>query len=142
MSVYGNGPWKEGRATAVSLCYIGLTPAQLAIVTANHFRVGIRATLVSREANTELAGRNWDVVLPEQVADAGTLVADVTGLRERMEAACRSGSWTIWRLDGEAVNSLGAQGHAALLDWLGQEHARIWCAPIHDISQFRTSTKE
>jgi hypothetical protein len=130
--MFGHGPWKEGRATAVSLCYVGLTPAQLAIVTANHFRVGIRATVA-------LAGRNWDVVLPEQVADTGTLVTDVTGLRKRIEAACRDSRWTIWRLDGEAVDALGAEGHAAILNWLGQEHARIWCAPIRDIQKFRDS---
>jgi hypothetical protein len=137
MGTFGNGPWKEGRATAVSLCYVNLTPAQLAFVTANHFRVGIRATVASNTTIDELAKRNWDLVLPGDVAATGTLVTDVTGLRESIEAACRSDGWTIWRLDAKAVEELGATGHAALLNWLGQEHARVWCAPIRDIQRFQ-----
>lgn len=137
MGAFGNGPWKEGRATAVSLCYVGLTSAQLESVTRNHFSVGIRATVVGTltpEMRQTLTAKNWDLAVAEP---HGALCAEEAGLRARIEAACRDPAWTVWRLDGEVLDALGEAGHAALLNWLGQEHARIWCAPVRDIQDYR-----
>jgi hypothetical protein len=134
--MFGNGPWKEGRQVAVSLCYVAPTPAQLEFVAANHARVGIRATVVNGPAGEllqTLAGRNWDLTTAEP---AGMVSAEAAGLRERVEKACTGNDWTIWRLDGAVLTALGAEAHGALLNWLGQEHARVWCAPVRDIQKF------
>lgn len=133
MGSFGSGPWKEGRATAVSLCYVGLSAAQLEFVTRNHFSVGIRATVVGAlpaELRQTLTQRNWDLAAAEP---PGMLCAD----RIHVEAACTKPAWTIWRLDSEVLDALGDAGHAGLLNWLGQEHARAWCAPVRDIQAYR-----
>lgn len=191
---YGCGPWKEGRAFAISLCYLEPTPAQLAAVAANHARVGIRATVACRTAHDGLrvlVERNWDLAMladkppdtaralaaldgrpargyvrgsaTDAAAPAGSLyvIGDTPGLipavrvsgdetlpsqlapldpaslRARIEAERASGAWSIWRVDAATLDAWGDAGHLALLRWLGEEHARIWCAPVRDIERFR-----
>lgn len=57
--------WKEGGQGAVSLVYLGLEPPAWDWVLAHHAAVGIRASLVCREADARLSlpvSRNWDLM--------------------------------------------------------------------------------
>ncbi|MEX0652609.1 MAG: hypothetical protein WD534_02560 [Phycisphaeraceae bacterium] len=58
---------------------------------------------------------------------------DVTALMAEIDAVVAGGQWAVWRFDAATVKALGEQAHARLLRWLGDHHARIWCAPIRDI---------
>lgn len=59
-----NGPWKEGRICALSLCYIDPAESQLGWVLPNHAGVGIRATLALSAGGDPppvALERNWDL---------------------------------------------------------------------------------
>ncbi len=73
-----------------------------------------------------LAGRQR--VLPSHRLPTGQEAA-----RQAIEAVVERQAWAIWRIDAAVLADLGRPGHAAVLRWLGDEHARIWCAPIRDI---------
>jgi hypothetical protein len=42
--------------------------------------------------------------------------------------------WAIWLVDAHRLDCLEAAQHQRLLHWLGEHHARIWCAPIRDVA--------
>jgi hypothetical protein len=66
--------------------------------------------------------------LPSQPAN------DVAELRATIESDAGSGAWRIWRMDEATLEAIGPADHRALLQWLGENHARIWCAPAADIA--------
>lgn len=84
---FGHGPWKEGRAKAISLCYVDLTPAQCGIVATNHARVGIRGTLALRDAREglrPLVERNWDLAVMDTLPPYVTAeLAELDGRHKR-----------------------------------------------------------
>ncbi len=189
------GRWKEGRAGAASLCYLGLAPSSLAEVARHHAAVGIRATVACLSGVSGLdvlVERNWDLalwrtpvdpLLPARLTsldgrtergwvdppseppadatgclyrvsmDAGsvptpapslasmlpsrTLPAEVEAAQEAIERIVAEEGWAIWRIGEEQLARLGSEGHARLLSWLGDHHARIWCAPVRDIATWR-----
>ncbi len=55
-----------------------------------------------------------------------------------IEAAMSQHHWGIWRIDAAGLDALTLRTHANLLRWLGDHHARIWCAPIFDIHRWLT----
>lgn len=63
-----NGPWKEGRLGAVSLCYCDPAPEALSWIIEHHRAVGIRATLALTTVDALsahlplLVERNWDLI--------------------------------------------------------------------------------
>jgi len=135
---FGNGPWKGGRLCAASLCYRGLDAAQLQMIAANHAAVGIRGTLLATvdEGLEPFRQRNWDVRLNTEALEgpaARHAVPDV----KLIEGTLATHEWTVWLLDGDKLDALGADGHAAILRWLGDYHDRVWCAPVRDIAAFR-----
>lgn len=98
MPTYGDGPWKEGRAGAASLCYLNPSGPHLAALADMHARVGIRATLATAtpgDLGPELVKRNWDLALPSPDADA--------------EVAAR-----LFALDGRPVRGVVCPGAAPL----------------------------
>jgi len=137
------GPWKEGRLCAATLLYINPTETQMAWVAANHQAVGIRATVVGAPDAfaSELRARNWD--LREQPPEPGTAApakrSGVTAdrVREHVAADKATGAWSAWEWDRDRLDTLGAEAHASLLRWLGEEHARVWCAPLRDIADWK-----
>lgn len=193
MAQFGDGVWKEGRAGAASLVYVGLSDAQLAQVTEHHAAVYIRATLACAtvsEQLTPLVQRNWDLAMrgdraDEQLAsdmrkldgrdvhgviEVGDRNASATflyrvgnapetirtpqpaldralgsfGLPTDLDQAKRAidvpvfaGEWAIWRIDAAIFDALTADAHKRLLQWLGDDHGRIWCAPVRDIATWR-----
>ena len=62
------------------------------------------------------------------------VVGEFEELQAAMEATAVAGGWGLWRFDSSALDGLGTEGHRRLLSWLGDNHARIWCAPVRDIS--------
>ncbi len=75
MKQFGNGPWKEGRAGAASLCYLGLSPEQIEVAAKHHAAVGIRATIACAGADAalaELARCNWDLAVAAHADTAAT----------------------------------------------------------------------
>ena len=138
MANFGNGPWKEGRQGAASLCYRDISAATLTWVLAHHAAVGIRATLVGC-SDEDLAAtarqRNWDLA-EHAPADVQRADADARVLRQRIDGVASAGDWAVWLLEEATLTQMGEAGHADLLRWLGDEHARIWCAPVKDISAF------
>ena len=141
MAQYGDGPWKEGRHGAASLCYDGVDAAALAWVVAHHARVGIRATLITRsneEPPAILAGRNWD--LAGELIDGQHAPHGAAAAQAAIDAVAESGGWGIWRIDAVTLASWGVSGHSGLLSWLGSKHAYIWCAPVRDIAAWRATS--
>ncbi|MCC5829794.1 MAG: hypothetical protein JJU36_10150 [Phycisphaeraceae bacterium] len=195
MPQFGDGPWKEGRAGAASLCYRRLPAPRLERIAAHHAAVGIRATVACDRVSPplrELAARHWDlarvasadgepiiealmeidgrtergVVLDAAQGsmagegDAATIayriepttgtiepsghlpdplpamiaLSDPAALKKAMDAVVEQGLWAIWLIDDAVLDAMGLEAHAALLQWLGRHHGRIWCAPVHDIA--------
>lgn len=50
-----------------------------------------------------------------------------------IESVVQQQAWAIWHCDGTQLAALGRESHRQLLSWLGDHHARIWCAPVFDI---------
>lgn len=69
--------------------------------------------------------------LPSLMASGG-----IDELQAAMEATAAAGAWGIWRFNQNALDKLGEKEHQQLLSWLGDNHARIWCAPVRDISRW------
>ncbi len=138
------GPWKEGRLCAASLLYLNPRPDQAAWIAEHHAAVGIRASIQGAPPaiSETLALRNWDL------RDPGTALPkksdpnlpqprtehDPATIQTLIAAAKPTGEWLIWEFTPETLDHLGPAGHKALLQWLGDEHARVWCAPIKDIA--------
>lgn len=61
----------------------------------------------------------------------------VDALIDGIEAVVLAGAWAIWRIDGPRLGAWSDAELDRLLSWLGQHHARIWCAPIRDIATWR-----
>jgi hypothetical protein len=146
MAQFGDGPWKEGRAGAASLCYVGLDEGRLAGVAERHGGVGIRATVVVADAASadpllrELAERNWDIAhgsLPETLPLTAA-PHDADELMRGIEAVVGRADWAVWRIDAAALDALGDAGHERLMRWLGEHHGRIWCAPVRDVAEWRS----
>lgn len=185
------GPWKEGRAGGASLCYVLPTLEQSVWIDAHHARVGIRATVVARGDEPQLAEwarRKWDLALGadasaaphlhtlDQRSDRGYVLTDgaripptappaayvvdacigsiahpgasgplptlsaepdVTAMQDSIETVVATAGWAIWRITPDHLDAWGSAGHRRLLSWLGDHHARIWCAPVRDIAAFR-----
>jgi len=149
------GPWKEGRVAAASLCYAAPRSDQLDLIAANHAAVGIRATLESgaNEVPALFAERNWHLATakaagvgegsmsPPGVPLPSPLICRVAPSDGRqiiasIEETVPSGLWTIWRIEPAVLDEMGPHGHATLLKRLGDQHARIWCAPVRDIAEW------
>jgi hypothetical protein len=60
-----------------------------------------------------------------------------SAMRKAIDDVVERGQWAIWRLDADAVERMTPAGHARLLQWLGDHHMRIWCAPIRDIGTWQ-----
>lgn len=53
-----------------------------------------------------------------------------------IETVVAQQAWAIWYCDGPQLAALRKEAHRQLLSWLGDHHARIWCAPIRDIANW------
>ena len=53
-----------------------------------------------------------------------------------IHAVVNAGHWLILRIDDKHLSEFGEATHRKLLRRLGDEHARIWCAPIRDIATY------
>lgn len=65
--------------------------------------------------------------LPDQLQEAKDAI---TGIVD-------SGQWIIWLVDAATLDRMGTTQHHQLMQWLGDHHARIWCAPIRDIANWK-----
>jgi hypothetical protein len=138
---FGSGPWKEGRAGAASLFYADPAPADLAWVAANHAAVYIRASVAGADStwSEALAARKWDLhpagTCPARIPlrDAGS---DALALRALIDAVVGRGKWAVWRFTAADLRRMGPDAHASLLQWLGEHHGRVWCAPLRDIGDY------
>lgn len=135
-----SGPWKEGRVSAVSLFYDLPDAESLLWVIEHHAAVGIRATWRRRpdEEETLLRSRAWDVreSVPEGVPPPRPAPPQPQELMDSVEKEVPLAGWSIWRFDSNALASMGREAHATLLRRLGDNHARLWCAPIRDVAAF------
>jgi len=138
---FGSGPWKEGRAGAASLFYVDVPSETLAWVAENHAVVYIRASVAGAGDawSATLAARNWDLhpagACPAHLPlrDAG---ANALDLRVLIDSVVGRGKWAVWRFTADDLSRMGPDAHAALLQWLGEHHGRVWCAPIRDIGDY------
>lgn len=62
---------------------------------------------------------------------------DVGLLLDWIWSVVLNAGWLILRMDDTCVNQMGLAAHQKLLQRLGDEHARIWCAPIRDVAQWK-----
>ncbi len=65
--------------------------------------------------------------LPGQLQDAKDAVTGIVDSRQ----------WAIWLVDAATLDRMGTAQHRQLMQWLGDHHARIWCAPIRDIANWK-----
>ena len=65
---------------------------------------------------------------------SGRAPADANLLMTQIESVVQKGQWVIYRIDATTLDAMGAAAHRNLLRQLGDQHARIWCAPIRDIA--------
>jgi hypothetical protein len=138
------GPWKEGRLCAASLFYPAPRADQIAWVADNHSAVGIRASVTRcpESLADTLAKRNWDLrdtLTPSPNGPRHRTESDAGTVQAAIAAAKPTGEWIIWEFPAETLDKLGPAGHRALLQWLGDEHAKVWCAPIKDIAAWNAS---
>lgn len=61
---------------------------------------------------------------------------DPHAFRDAVEAVVAEGAWVIWWIPRATLHEWGEEGFAGILRWLGDHHARIWCAPVRDIAQW------
>jgi hypothetical protein len=147
-------PWKENRAGAVSLIYDGLDDATWQWVIAHHADVGIRGCApppLAPGIHAELTRKNWDVsargfvntdsllphlggTWPDPIPYAAT--TDLHSLQSRVEEAMSRNLGIVFKWDLPQLTALGATTHHALLRWLGDHHARIWCAPLSNLESY------
>ncbi len=64
---------------------------------------------------------------------------ELASLQRDIEAVMATHGWVIYRFDADTLAAFGRDQHAALLRWLGDHHARIWCAPVRDLRAFLLS---
>lgn len=57
-------------------------------------------------------------------------------LRAAIERVVVGGAWAIWRIPVDTLRGWSDEGVTDLLRWLGDHHARIWCAPVRDIARW------
>ncbi|TVR45976.1 MAG: hypothetical protein EA402_03410 [Planctomycetota bacterium] len=134
--------WKEGRQGAASLCYGILTPAQWPWVVEHHRRVGIRASVaasIEPELQERLLERHWDLGATVEHALSLPLPLELGPAQAAIEAVVQAKQWRVWTVHAETLVGLGQEGHQQLLSWLGDHHARIWCAPQRDIAAWLAS---
>ena len=62
---------------------------------------------------------------------------DAGHLLDRTQRTLETGDWLILRLHGRCLTGMGPAAHQTLLHRLGDFHARIWCAPVRDIAQWK-----
>lgn len=76
---------------------------------------------------------------PSLASPLPSLVAEETpeAMMNAIEEVVGQGRWGVWRLDAATLERWTPAGHARLLRWLGDHHARIWCAPIRDIGTWQ-----
>lgn len=67
--------------------------------------------------------------LPDQLQEAKDAI---TGIVD-------SGQWAIWLVDAATLERMGPTQHRQLMQWLGDHHTHIWCAPIRDIANWKGS---
>ena len=156
---FGNGKWKEGRQGAASLCYLTLREDQLEAVARHHAAVGIRASIYGADGlplRQTLSERNWHLfhtppvfasqpltiapppaLLPDPLP-AHPAPVDLQEIQRQTESAVRQAHWVIWLIDSKGFDALTPGSHEKLLRWLGDHHARIWCAPINNIAAYCT----
>jgi hypothetical protein len=127
--------WKDGREGAATLCYFQPSEEMLIWIATNHFAVGIRATVITTQ-NTNLVSKiiqkNWDVcpsLQPEWETESLPSTCEAAQLA--IESVVKAGGWSCWIMKAETWT---APTHRSLLSWLGDHHARIWCAPRRDIA--------
>jgi hypothetical protein len=94
---------------------------------------GEPANFLYRLINREdvLTKRCPDLSTPLPVSHAP---ADPDGILQKIEEVVVRGQWMILRMDEACFTQLSIEGHKRLLQYLGDLHARIWCAPIRDIA--------
>ena len=59
--------------------------------------------------------------------------------QDAFEHVVSRGHWGLVQVTGEDLDRLTMDDHRRLLSWLGDHHARIWCAPVRDIATWRPS---
>lgn len=147
-------PWKENRVGAVSLVYEGLDDATWKWVIAHHAAVGIRGCApppLSQETHAELTRKNWDLAARSFVNNTSllpnlggawpdplpyTTPTDLPSLQSRVEEAMSLNRGLVLKWNPQQLATLGPIAHQALLRWLGDHHARIWCAPLSNLESY------
>jgi len=99
------------------------------------YRCGLRPGDAAAPAVSVSAERGGVVGLGQigEVLPLNPAGGPVEALMERIESVVAEEQWIIVRLNGADIDGLGENGHRTLLSWLGDHHARIWCAPVIDI---------
>jgi hypothetical protein len=73
----------------------------------------------------------------DQPLGSFSLPADLEQAKRSIDRVVNAGEWAIWRVDAATFNALTPDSHRRLLQWLGDHHGRIWCAPVRDIATWR-----
>ncbi len=75
--------------------------------------------------------------LLDQPLGSFALPVDMDQAKRAIDRVVSEGQWAIWRVDGPTFSEMSHESHRRLLQWLGEHHARIWCAPVRDIATWR-----
>ncbi len=151
--------WKEDRVGAVSLIYDRLDASNWSWVIEHHSSVGIRGCGINLESGcikNILADKKWDLTTPE-LSKSNTLIPCLGGgwpvpipfqtscqlniIIDKVESVMSLNQGVVWRWDNAEILSIGKDQHRALLQWLGSQHMRIWCAPLSNIHSYFNQLK-
>ena len=136
---------------ALSLVYESLDETAWGWVVEHHAAVGIRAVAlppVPAGILDLVRSRNWDLGLgpwhrsPDMLPAPGGVLPDRWPVRDfsgglasfqaGVEEVMARHGWMLCRFSGTP----NRQEHRDLLQWLGDHHMRIWCAPVSNIRAF------
>jgi hypothetical protein len=73
----------------------------------------------------------------ERALASRALPTDLDEAKQAIDQVVGAGAWAIWRVDAATFDRMPTDSHKRLLQWLGDHHGRIWCAPVRDIATWR-----